>query len=66
MPIHFTVELIDAAAIRAFDAAIGSNRQKYTRMAIPGLVCGAAAMQGQVGRGDDDGGLCLVGHSRCP
>ena len=66
MPIHFTVELIDAAAIRAFNAAVGSNRQKYARMAVPGLVRGAAAMQGQVGRGDDDGGLGLVGHGSCP
>jgi len=62
MPIHFTVELIDAAAIRAFDAAVGSNRQKYARMAVPGFVRGTAAMQGQVGRSNNDGGLCLVGH----
>ena len=35
-------------------------------MAVPGFVRGAAAMQGQVGGGDDDGGLGLVGHGGCP
>ena len=66
MPIDFAIELINAATIRAFDTAVGSNRQKYARVAIPGFVRGAAAMQGQVGGGDDDGGLGLVGHGGCP
>ena len=62
MPVCLAVELVNPAAIRAFDAAVGGNRQKYARMAVPGFVRGAAAMQGQVGGGDDDGGLGLVGH----
>ena len=66
MPVCLAVELVNPAAIRAFDAAVGGNRQKYARMAVPGFVRGAAAMQGQVGGGDDDGGLGLVGHGGCP
>ena len=62
MPVCLAVKPVNLAAIRAFDAAVGGNRQKYARMAVPGFVRGAAAMQGQVGRGDDDGGLGLVGH----
>ena len=45
MPIYFAIELIDGATIRALDAAVGSNRQKYARVAIPGFVRGAAAVQ---------------------
>ena len=62
MSICLAVEPVNPAAIRAFDAAVGGNRQKYARMAVPGFVRGAAAMQGQVGGGDDDGGMGLVGH----
>ena len=66
MPIDFAIELINAATIRAFDTAVGSNRQKYARVAIPGFVRGAAAVQRQVGRSNNDGRLCLVGHGGCP
>ena len=62
MSVRFAVESVNPAAIRAFDATVGGNRQKYARMAVPGFVRGAAAMQWQVGGGDDDGGLGLVGH----
>jgi len=44
MPIYFTIELINAATIRAFDTAVGSNRQKYARVAIPDFVRRAAAV----------------------
>ena len=66
MPICFTIELINAATIRTFDTAVGSNRQKYARVAIPGFVRGAATVQRQVGRSNNDGRLCLVGHGDCP
>ena len=66
MPIYFAIELIDGATIRALDAAVGSTRQKYARVATPGFVRGAAAVQRQVGGSNHDGRLCLVGHGGCP
>ena len=66
MPVCLAVKPVNPAAIRAFDAAVGGNRQKYARMAVPGFVRGAAAVQRQVGGSNNDGRLCLVGHGGCP
>lgn len=66
MPFGFALELIDAAAIGAFDAAVVGNGQEHAGVAVPGFVVGAAAMQGQVVRGEEseaeilDGAWCFL------
>ena len=54
MPARFAVELVNAAAIRAFDAAIGLNGQKHARVTVPSFVFGAGTMQRQIVRGNQN------------
>ena len=67
MPARFAVELVNAAAIRAFDAAVGLDGQKHARVAVPGFVFGAGAMQRQIVRGDVNHGVFLGAvHKKLP
>ena len=58
----FAFEPVNCAAIRAFDAAVGFDRQKHARVAVPGFVLRAGAMQRQIVRGDNDGVLFKFAH----
>ena len=62
MAFDFAVELVNGAAIRAFDAAVGLNRQKHARVAVPGFVGGAGTVQRQIVRGDDNGLWFVLAH----
>lgn len=61
MAFDFAFQAVNRAAVRAFDGAVGLNRQENTRMAVPRFVFRAGAVQGQVVRGDNDSGV-LVAH----
>ena len=65
MVFGLAIELVHRAAIGAFDAAVGGNRQNHARVAVPSFVAGAAAMQRQVLRSDDKG-LAGIGHGLIP
>ena len=58
----FAFEPVNCAAIRAFDAAVGFDRQKHAWVAVPGFVLRAGAMQRQIVRGDNDGFLLEFAH----
>lgn len=49
----FAVEPVNAAAVGAFDGAVGLNRQEHARVAVPSFMFGAGAVQRQVVRGND-------------
>ena len=53
--------MIADAAIGAFNVAVGLNRQKHARVAVPRFVFGTGAMQRQILRCDVDNGIigCL-------
>lgn len=76
MAFDFAFQTVNRAAVRAFDGAVGLNRQENTRMAVPRFVFRAGAVQGQVVRGDNDSGvlvahrvsffiICAAGGGRC-
>ena len=59
MAARFAVELVNAAAIRAFDAAVGLDGQKHARVTVPSFVFGAGTMQRQIVRSDVNHGVFL-------
>ena len=62
MRFDFAFQLVNGAAIGALDGAVGLDGQKNARVAVPSFVARAAAMQGQVVRGNGYGFLIRVAH----
>ena len=50
---NLAIKTVISAAIRAFNLAVGLNRQEHARMAVPCFMIRTGAMQRQILRLDD-------------
>lgn len=62
----FAVHMVDGAAVRAFDAAVGFDGQEDAGVAAPCFIVRAAAIQGKVVRGQGNGLGLFFAHCLCP